>query len=159
MSKSRVITRPTFDPELGVTQELSNSGKLYLIRNAILRNRLTSFTSLLDEVFEEEQVIFNNVETKFSPFIKEQYQLGRVLSEFLQDEAFTSNFTLVTSDEYLSIRNLFDQTDLEPLLRHPDFEDHLAEMISNTIYTNQQSEGVKQKIEEILSLISAENGE
>ena len=153
---SRVITRPTFDPILGVTHELSNSGKLYLIRNATLRNRLASFSSLLKEVHEEEQVIFADVQTKFTPFIREQYQLGRVLSEFLQDETFTSHFTLSTSQEYNNIRDLFGQTDLKPILLHPDFEDHLAEMITNTIYTNQQSQGVLEKIEEILALIRGE---
>lgn len=153
---SRVITRPTFDPILGVTYELSNSGKLYLIRNATLRNRLASFSSLLNEVHEEEQVIFADVQTKFTPFIREQYQLGRVLSEFLQDETFTSHFTLSTSQEYNNIRDLFGQTDLKPILLHPDFEDHLAEMITNTIYTNQQSQGVLEKIEEILALIRGE---
>ncbi len=153
---ARVITRPTFDPFLGVTNELSNSGKLYLIQNTTLRNRLTSFSSLLNEVREEEQVIFNNVETKFSPFIKEHYQIGRIYSEFLQDKEFMSYVTLAFSDEYLSIRDLFNQTDLAPLLLHPDFEDHLAEMITNTIYTNLQSQGVLEKIEEILALIRGE---
>jgi hypothetical protein len=156
---SRVITRPTFDPVLGVTNELSNSGKLYLIRNATLRNRLASFSSLLNEVHEEEQVIFADVQTKFTPFIREQYQLGRVLSEFLQDEAFTSHFTLSTTQDYDNIRDMFGQTDLKPILQHPDFEDHLAEMITNTIYTNQQSQGVLEKIEEILALIRGEMGE
>lgn len=153
---ARVITRPTFDPVLGVTTELSNSGKLYLIRNATLRNRLTSFSSLLNEVHEEEQVIFADVQTKFTPFIREQYQLGRVLTEFIQDEDFRSHFTLSATDNYDTDLELFDQTDLAPILQHPDFEDHLAEMLTNTIYTNQQSQGVLEKIEEILALIRAE---
>ena len=39
---------------------------------------------------------------------------------------------------------------------HPDFEDHIALMISNTTYTNQQSIGVKEKIEVIISIIKKE---
>ena len=31
---SRLFWRPTFDPELGVTTELTSSGKLYLLTNA-----------------------------------------------------------------------------------------------------------------------------
>jgi hypothetical protein len=53
----RMITRPTFDPELGVTTELTSSGKLYLITNASLRNNITSFPSFLGELREEEMVI------------------------------------------------------------------------------------------------------
>ena len=41
----RILLRPTFDPELGVTTELTSSGKLYLITNDSLRNNITSFPS------------------------------------------------------------------------------------------------------------------
>ena len=46
---SRVITRPTYDPELGVTNELTSSGKLYILRNADLRNKISAFPSLRAE--------------------------------------------------------------------------------------------------------------
>ena len=153
---SRVVTRPTFDPELGVTNELGNSGKLYLIRNSDLRNKITSFSSFLSELHEEEMVTFNHVENVFLPFISEHYQLGRLIAEFLDDAAFKATFTLVNSEENKSIKDLFTQADMEPILYNTEFEDHIALMISNTIYTNQQSEGVKEKIEAITNLIKSE---
>jgi len=153
---SRVITRPTFDPQLGVTNELNNSGKLYLIRNSDLRNKITSFGSFLNELDEEEMAIFNQVENHFIPFINEHYQIGRVHAEFLDDTNFTATFTLVNTEENNSVRNLFPQTDIKPILYNTEFEDHLAGMISNTTYTNQQSMGVKEKIEELLKLIKLE---
>ena len=153
---SRFITRPTFDPELGVTNELTSSGKLYLITNPQLRNYITSFPSLLSELTEEERVAFNNVEDRILPYLSEHYQVGKILAEFLNDEAFRAKFTLVQSKNNVSFKDLFTQVDFMPLLMHPIFEDHLAIMISNTIYTNEQSEGVKDKIEAIISLINQE---
>lgn len=153
---ARVVTRPTFDPELGVTNELNNSGKLYLIRNSDLRNRIASFSSFLAELHEEELVIFNHVENLFTPFMTEHYQIGKMLITFLDDAAFRGTFTLVTTEEDYSFMDLFTQTDIKPILSHPDFEDHIALMISNTIYTNQQSQGVKEKLEAIIKLIKSE---
>ncbi len=153
---SRFITRPTFDPELGVTNELTSSGKLYLINNLELRNNITSFPSLLSELTEEEKVVFKNVEDRILPFLSEHYQVGKMLAEFLNDEAFRNKFTLVQSKDNISFKDLFTQVDFMPLLMHPVFEDHIALMISNTIYCNEQSEGVKDRIEKIISLITNE---
>lgn len=153
---SRMITRPTFDPELGVTNELNNSGRLYLLKNEALRNKITSFPSFLSEVQEEERVIFNHVENLLIPFISEHYQIGKITAKFLDDEEFKKSFTLSDSEKYTSIKDLFEQVDFKPLLMHPDFEDHIALMISNTTYTNQQSIGVKEKIELIVSILKKE---
>lgn len=153
---SRVITRPTYDPELGVTNELTNSGKLYLLKNAMLRNKISAFPSLLAEVREEEMVIFNNVEERLTPFIYEHYQMGSIITEILADNEFNNKHKLNTSELNFSISDLLKQDDISTLLYHPTLEDHLANMISNTDYTNEQSLGVTKKIEEIILLINKE---
>ena len=152
----RMITRPTFDPELGVTSELTSSGKLYLITNDSLRNNITSFPSFLSELREEEMVTFNLTEERFNPFIMEHYQFGKIIGEMINDEHIKKQVTLVLAEGNNSVIDLFQQVDLNPLLNHPDFEDYIALMISNTIYTNEQSEGVKKKIEEIIALVNGE---
>ncbi len=152
----RLITRPTFDPELGVTKELTSSGKLYLITNNSLRNNITSFPSFLGELREEEMVTFNMAEERFTPFIMEHYQFGKIIGEMFNDEQIKNQNTFVVEEGYNSVIDLFPQVDFKPLLHHTDFEDYLALMISNTGYTNEQSEGVRNKIEEIISLINGE---
>lgn len=152
----RLITRPTFDPELGVTTELTSSGKLYLIINNSLRNNITSFPSFLGELREEEMVTFNMTEERFTPFIMEHYQFGKIVGEMFNDEYIKKQVTFVMAEDYNSVIDLFPQVDFKPLLNHPDFEDYVALTINNTGYTNEQSEGVKKKIEEIISLIENE---
>ena len=151
---SRMITRPTFDPELGVTSELTSSGKLYLLTNDFLRNNITSFPSFLGELREEEMVTFNIIEERFIPFIMEHYQIGKIMGEMINDQHIKKEVTLVIAKGNNSIVDLFTQVDIKPLLNHPDFEDYISLMINNTSYTNEQSEGVKNKMEDIISLIN-----
>jgi len=154
---SRVITRPTFDPELGITNELTSSGKLYLITSSNLRNEIMSIPSLfLGELQEEEQVTFNHVENIFLPFLIENYQVGPVISQFLNDETFRAKFTIGETSFNKSFTDLLVPSNFEIVLDHPDLEDHVTLMFSNTTYTNEQSEGVKNKIEEIIALIEQE---
>ena len=148
--------RPTFDPELGVTTELTSSGKLYLITNASLRNNITSFPSFLSELHEEEMVTFNLTEERLTPFVMEHYQFGKIIGEQFNDDYIKKQVTFVVAEGYNSIIELFTQVDFKPLLNHSEFEDYLAIMISNIIYTNEQSEGVKEKVKEIISLINGE---
>tara|TARA_R110002051_G_scaffold91370_1_gene160675 strand:- start:16712 stop:17509 length:798 start_codon:yes stop_codon:yes gene_type:complete len=156
---SRLINRPTFDPELGVSTELTNSGKLYLISNSELRNMISAFPSSLSELHEEEIVILNLVEERFTPFLIEHYQVGGVMSEFLDDEQIRTKVTITESSKGKSIKDLFLPSDAKMLLIHPDFEDYISILISNTTYTNDQSVGVKFKIEEIITLIEEEISE
>ena len=127
---SRLINRPTFDPELGVSTELTNSGKLYLISNSELRNKISAFPSSLSELHEEEIVILNLVEERFTPFLIEHYQVGGVMSEFLDDEQIRTKVTITESSKGKSIKDLFPPSDAKILLIHPDFEDYISILIS-----------------------------
>jgi len=153
---SRTLTRPTFDPELGVTNELTNSGNLYVLSNLELRNSITSFPSFLGELREEEMVIFNLVEERYFPFLVSNYQIGPVLQNFITDYSFMGKNLLYKSIGKELSEDLFDVTNPTSLINNPDMEDYLALMIANTSYTNVQSIGVKIKIENIISLITKE---
>jgi uncharacterized membrane-anchored protein YhcB (DUF1043 family) len=153
---SRIVTRPTFDPELSVSNELINSGKLYLLSNPELRKKISAFSSSLSELMEEEIYTVNLVEERFYPFLIEHYQIGRLKLEFLYDEKFREEVTQIESNRDKSLKELFKPSDPFELLNHPDFEDYLSFFIVNTIYTNDQSNGVKSKIENIISQIKDE---
>ncbi|MFT5753024.1 MAG: hypothetical protein ACI924_000229 [Flavobacterium sp.] len=153
---SRTINRPTFDPELSVSNELTNSGKLYLISNAELRKKISAFPSSISELREEEIITLNLIEERFYPFLIEHYQISRLNMEFLDDEKFREKVTQTTFKKEKSLKELFEPSDPTELLNHPDFEDYLGLIIVNTTYTNDQSIGVKNKIEKIIDLISKE---
>jgi hypothetical protein len=153
---SRILLRPTFDPELGVSTELINSGKLYLLSNGSLRNKISAFPSSLSELREEELATFNLIEERFTPFLIENFQVGRIMSEFLDDEQIRKRVSITETASGKMLKDLFSQGDSKGLLNHPDFEDYLSIIISNTMYTNDQSYGVQAKIDDIISLIEEE---
>ena len=153
---SRTLTRPTFDPDLGVTDELTNSGNLYLLTNLELRNSITSFPSFLDELEEEELVIFNLVEDRYFPFLIANYQIGPVVKNFLTDFSFMDRNLLNISARTEWPEDLLEVTSPIDLINNPDMTDYLTLMWANTDYTNAQSVGVKIKIESIISLINEE---
>ena len=153
---TKFVLRPTFDPELSVSDELMNSGKLYLLTNSELRNKVSAFSSSLIELKEEEIIIMNWVEERILPFLIKHYQIGRMNMSFLDDEKLRQTVTQIKFSKEKSLMNLFKQSDPSELLKHPDFEDYISLMIINTTYTNEQSYGVKNKIEEIILLIGKE---
>jgi Family of unknown function (DUF6090) len=153
---SRTLTRPTFDPELGVTNELTNSGNLYLISNDELRNRITAFNSLLSALREEEMVIFNLIEERYIPFLIDNYQIGPVVANFITDYTFISKTLIIDSIRNKLPENIFEGVSPYELINHPDLSDYLLILIANTDYTNNESEGVKGNIEKIIALINQE---
>ncbi len=153
---ARTLTRPTFDPELGVTNELTNSGKLYFLTNAELRNSITSFPSFLGELREEEMVCFNLIEDRFFPFLIANYQLGLILSKNMTDHSFHSKIEMIEMKRKEMSNNLFKKNSSFTLINNPDLEDYMALTYTNTEYTNLQSFGVKSKIENIIALINQE---
>ncbi|GAB2763945.1 DUF6090 family protein [Salinimicrobium soli] len=152
----RISIRPTFDPELSVSNELINSGKLYLLENLDLRNKVSAFSSSLSELEEEETAIFILTEERLIPFLIENYQIGRMMMVLLDDEELRAKLTMGSLTQYENMMTLVPQADFTPLLKNPDFQDYLLQMISYTAYTNEQSEGVKEKIKDIIATIENE---
>tara|TARA_R100000935_G_scaffold8302_7_gene17524 strand:+ start:155344 stop:156123 length:780 start_codon:yes stop_codon:yes gene_type:complete len=147
---SRATMRPTFDPQLGVSNELINAGKLYLIDNTTLRNRISSYSSFLKELNEEE----------FYAFLIDQYQIGGFTTQFLFDEELRSRFTIGERlSDFSELKNLVPKANFENLLNHPNFEDHITRLLGMTPYTNEQSIGVRTKTQEIIDLIISETAE
>ncbi len=156
MHIARTLTRPTFDPELGVTNELTNSGKLYYLTNTDLRNSITAFPSFLSELREEEMVSFNLIEERLFPFLIDNYQLGAILSNNMTDHSFHSKITMIDLKRKKMADKLFNTNSPFGLVNNPDMEDYMALSYTNTEYTNLQSFGVKSKIENIITLINKE---
>lgn len=50
----------TFDGQKGVTQEILNSGKLYLIENSELKIHLINWENTIQKVVKEEQLLVNH---------------------------------------------------------------------------------------------------
>jgi len=79
------ITAPTFDPSLGVTNDLINSGKLYLIRNDSLRHLVSGWSGYIDFATEEEKIWLKIRDEFYIPYLKESFSYRNVLHAIQQE--------------------------------------------------------------------------
>jgi hypothetical protein len=148
----RTIVWPTFDPDLGITNELIASGKLYLIRNGELRKQLTTWLKYVDELKEEEVILMKWVTEDYYRFLRENYQLGK-MHQLIDPEM--SDLYALSETTYLDSLSLTPGDPLA-LLENPNFEDLLVQILWHVQHTNIQSEGVKQALDNILELVETE---
>lgn len=156
---SRILTTPTFDPELGVTNELINSGKLYYITNSELRKNITAFPSFLEQLREEELSMFNLIENKFIPFLITNYQIGPIVEKYYINNNFNSTQLLNNTNRVSLSKNLFTNGKTSSFLNHNDTEDYLALILTSSDFTNLQSLGVENQIKLIISTLKQELNE
>lgn len=153
---ARTTVSPTFDP---VTNDLITSGRLYLISNMALRRKLSTWSSEVVQVTEEEVAWIYSRRQTYDPFLRAHYPMRNVhvakwsgldvVRTLLLDKENAGNLNM---DLARSKR----QPDLTTFFSHPELEDHLSRIVSATLFANRQSEALRKSIVEILELIDAE---
>ncbi len=148
------IIRPTFDPSNGVINELINSGKLYLIRDIELKRLLSGWVGSVNELKEEEKVMFDFVTDYYYPFLIKYYQVGNI-SLSGSEKSELNDLTKLSNLEY-KLDNLFTKGNSLELVANPDFEDCISHIIFQSKHTNDQSQEIKIYMEQIIDLINKE---
>ena len=76
----KTLTAPTFDPSLGVTNDLINSGKLYLIKSDSLRRLISGWSGDIVFATEEELIWRKMRDEKFIPFLIESMSFRNIVN-------------------------------------------------------------------------------
>lgn len=148
---------PTYNASNAVTDELLNSGKLYLIRNNKLRKLISEWSGQLEKLIEEEQYLVNAFLSNIDAYMNKSYPINNVVNPFYDASSEISNsfsktkvnkgFKLLKSNKTVDIKTLFD--DLE-------FENYIGTIYTYCIAANLQSEDIRVHIESVLELIDYE---
>ncbi|WP_411766429.1 DUF6090 family protein [Winogradskyella sp. A3E31] len=147
------MTYTTFDP---YNNDFSNSTNLKIIQNDSLKTYLSSWTSDLVQVTEEEQNWKSHREQFYIPFIFEHYQLRTARNESYE-RRFSQSFLIDNrANEISNIGESKHPIDIENILDHPEFEDHLSRAHFVLRITNLQSKILEERIEKILELLQSE---
>ncbi len=151
---ARTTVSPTFDP---VTNDLITSGRLYLISNLELRRKLSSWTSELIQVTEEEVAWIGLNRNVYAPFLRAHYPMRNihaakwsgldVVQTIMLDKKSAVNLDFARSKR---------PPDLAAFFAQPETEDLLSTVVSASLFANRQSEALRKSIVEILDLIDAE---
>lgn len=148
---------PTYDASNAVTEELLNSGKLYLINNKKLRKLISEWNGQLDKLIEEEQYLVKSFLSSIDTYMYKNYPIGNLVNPFfnpstdfgknLSKTKVTSPYRKITSNKTVDVKFLFNDM---------QFENSVRTIHEYSIVGNIQSEDVRLYIEEVLDLINSE---
>jgi len=148
---------PTYDASNAVTEELLNSGKLYLISNKKLRKQISDWRGQLDKLIEEEQYLVNSYISYMDAYMAKNYPIGNLINPFFDtSNNFRENFTKtkVASDQKYLRSN--KSVDIKHLFNDLEFENLVRTIHDYSVVANIQSEDLKMYIEGALKLINSE---
>ena len=154
---AKTLPYATFDP---INYDLASSGELNIIQNTELKHALTRWSSEINDVIEDEIVWKKYRNEQYFPFLIKNYQLRTI-----RNNAYRANilglYSLkigenndAYSKDYIGVSK--HEEDLEALLDHPDLEDHLTRCYSINSWANVQSDILRNRLVEIITLIEQE---
>ena len=146
------LMAPTFDP---IVNEITSSGRIQLLKNNELKNKLSRWTSDVVQITEEENTWAKYRERYYSTLLEysslrtttNKYWGNSVSDAFHLDKGTRIKFVVGDSKKQFDINNLLDNS---------NFEDHIAFCATISKIANSQSQGLKNRIMDILDLIKTE---
>lgn len=145
---------PTFDPADGVTSELLNSGKFYLIQNEELKNQLTSWSGVVSELVEQEQLTAKFVYQNYIPFLMENFDHRSTMNQ-KPDEKMNNLFANAQSRTFNVPRNM-NQEVFEEILGNSSFQNYVILIGRMHQAGNRQSLDTRKTIIDMLQKIRKE---
>jgi len=145
---------PTYDPANGVTNELLNSGRFYLIQNDELKNQLTSWSGVVSELTEQEQLTAKLIYEKYIPYMNENFDMRSTMSR-ISDKKMDQLFTVDQSRTFSVPRTISIET-LRELLNDKAFQNYVILIGRMHLSGNRQSLDTKADITKIIELIKSE---
>jgi hypothetical protein len=151
------FTTPTFNKSSGVTDELLNSGKLYLIENDSLKNHLTNFSTYISYVVEEEQFLLDYVLRYYYQYMAHNYRARQMWKSQLNTPYWNTFLSTKTSEESeYRIIGTQNPDSYKKYLSDPITENYLLDIRTYCKNGNYQGHGLADKINEVIAIIESE---
>ncbi|MGB4839474.1 MAG: DUF6090 family protein [Saprospiraceae bacterium] len=151
------ILTPTYNASNAVTEELLNSGKLYLISNKKLRKLITEWSGQLEKLIEEEQYLVNTYISNIDPYMNKIYPMNNTVSPIFHPSKETSNnFSKTQTSKDYKPKHSNKTVDIKALFNDLEFENYMGQINEYSVAGNMQSEDIRMIIESVLTLINSE---
>ncbi|MGA9240217.1 DUF6090 family protein [Robiginitalea sp.] len=146
----------TFDPSLGVLNQLTSTDKLTLLRNEKLNDTLSSWNSMIEDFKEDEDMYNSYNHNHFRPFLYKNYNARNIINSRIRYQVINS--ILLSSPEEVNDEIGFSgmPVDLDILKNSVEFENYLAFVVSWIALINTQSQGILNYIDSVLEIIDNE---
>ena len=143
-------TAPTFDP---IVNDINSSGRIQLLKNTSLKEKLARWTSEVIQVTEEEQAWLFIRNHSYMPLLSKyglkrnilnKYWKDNVSGSFHLDQGTKTEFDIGNSKKEIAVLRILDDI---------QFESNIVECASYAKITNSQAVSLRKRIVEILELI------
>jgi hypothetical protein len=141
---------PTFDP---IVNDINSSGRIQLLQNSSLKEKLARWTSEVIQVTEEEQTWGINRNNNYLPLLTKYGVLRNLLNQYWKDNMAGSFHLDIGTKTELDFGNSKREILNSKLLDDTEFESHIAQCASYAKLTNSQAVSLRKRIAEILYLI------
>jgi len=149
----QIVIAPTFDP---VVNDIVSSGRIQLLQNGNLKEKLSRWTSEIVQVTEEEQVWLNHRTNHYIPILMKSYSFRNVINSYWKNDVVTQFHLDKGTKTKFELGNSKKGIEFTELLENSNFEDIVANCASMAKLTNSQSFSLRNRIVEILNLIEQE---
>jgi hypothetical protein len=146
----------TFDPSLGVLNQLTSTDKLTLVRNETLNDTLSYWNSMIQDFKEDENMYNSYNHNHFRPFLYKNYNARNIINSRIRYRVINS--ILLSSPEKVNDEIGFSgmPVELDILKNSVEFENYLAFVVSWIALINTQSQGVLNYIDSVVEIIDSE---
>ncbi|MEJ2161796.1 MAG: DUF6090 family protein [Robiginitalea sp.] len=146
----------TFDPSLGVLNQLTSTDKLTLISSKALNDKLSIWNSMIQDFKEDENMYNSYNHNHFRPYLYKNYNTRNVINSRIRNRVI--NPILLSSPELVNTEIGFSNKHVnwEVLQSSLEFENYLAFTISWLSLINTQSQGILNYIDSVIELIDGE---
>lgn len=146
----------TFDPSLGVLNQLTSTDKLTLMRNEVLNDTLSKWNSMIQDFKEDEDMYNSYNHNHFRPFLYKNYNARNIIKSRIRHKVI--NEILLSSPEKVNDEIGFSRLPVGPdmLKNSAEFENYLAFVVSWLALINTQSKGILNYIDAVLEIIDGE---
>lgn len=148
---ARTTVSPTFDP---ITNDLISSGRLYLISDLQLRQKLSRWTSELVQVKEEETAWIGILRNRYVPYLQSVYPTRNINARKWSGLDVVEILLLDKDTETIvNIGRAKEEPDLQQFFSDPMLGNLLSSVLSAAIFANEQSLALRKSIVEMLEMI------
>ncbi|TMM56859.1 hypothetical protein FEE95_10185 [Maribacter algarum] len=141
---------PTFDP---IINDINSSGRIQLLQNVDLKERLARWTSEVIQVTEEEQAWVFIRGNEYLPMLSQKGFMRNVLNRYWKDNVLSAFHLDVGTKTEIDLGNSKKENVISAILDDPLFESSIAQCATYAKLTNSQAVSLRQRIIEILDLI------
>ena len=148
---------PTYNSTNSVTEELINSGNLYLLKNNELRKLISEWTGELVKLTEEEEYLVNIISDNYVPYLFKSYPTKNILSPIINpNNQLGENFSKSTNNVIYNSEKSNKEVNVHKLFNDLEFENILVFLIEHCVAGNLQSEDIRNRINQVLDIIETE---